>query len=98
MAIILPRILLNSAGAEYIRRFIIDEARILAVVGLHGNTFRPYTGIKTGILFLQKYTDEEKKKIREIKGKCEKEWFEFVKRMVRVCRTTKKRISGCGLG
>jgi len=78
MAIILPRILLNSAGAEYIRRFIIDEARILAVVGLHGNTFRPYTGIKTGILFLQKYTDEEKKKIREIKGKCEKEWFEFV--------------------
>ncbi len=78
MAIILPRILLNSAGAEYIRRFIIDEARILAVVGLHRNTFKSHTGIKTSILFLQKYTNEEKKKIREIKGKCEKEWFEFV--------------------
>lgn len=78
MAIVLPRVLLNSAGAEYIRRFIIDEARILAVVGLHRNTFKPHAGIKTSILFLQKYTDEEKKKIREIKVKCKGEWFEFI--------------------
>jgi len=78
MAIVLPQILLNSASAEYIRRFIIDEARILAVVGLHRNTFKPYTGIKTSILFLQKYTDEEKKKIQGIKIKCEREWFEFI--------------------
>ncbi|MBA7490252.1 hypothetical protein ES702_00787 [subsurface metagenome] len=81
MAIILPQSLLNSASAEYIRRFIIDEARILAVVGLHGNTFKPHTGIKTSILFLQKYTNEEKKKIQGIKVKCEREWFEFVERL-----------------
>jgi len=61
MAIVLPQVLLNSASAEYIRRFIIDEARILAVVGLHRNTFKPHTEIKTSILFLQKYTNEEKK-------------------------------------
>jgi len=78
MAIVLPQVLLNSASAEYIRRFIIDEARILAVVGLHRNTFKPHTGVKTSILFLQKYTNEEKKKIQGIKIKCEKEWFEFV--------------------
>ena len=81
MAIVLPQVLLNSASAEYIRRFIIDEARILAVVGLHGNTFKPHTGIKTSILFLQKYTNEEKKKIQGIKVKCEREWFEFVEQL-----------------
>ena len=81
MAIVLPQVLLSSASAEYIRRFIINEAIILAVVGLHKNTFKPYTGIKTSILFLQKYTDEEKKKIQGIKVKCEREWFEFVERL-----------------
>ena len=81
MAIVLPQVLLNSASAEYIRRFIIDEARILAVVGLHGNTFKSYTGIKTSILFLQKYTNEEKKRTQGIKVKCEREWFEFVERL-----------------
>ncbi len=79
MAIVLPQVLLNSASTEYIRRFIIDEARILAVVGLHRNTFKPHTGIKTSILFLQKHTNEGKKKIQGIKVKCEREWFEFVK-------------------
>ncbi len=81
MAIVLPQVLLNSASAEYIRRFIIDEARILAVVGLHRNIFKPHTGIKTSILFLQKYTNEEKKKIQGIKVKCEREWFEFAERL-----------------
>ena len=78
MAIVLPQSLLNSASAEYIRRFIIDKVRILAVVGLHRNTFKPHTGIKTSILFLQKYTNEEKKKIPGIKEKCEREWFDFI--------------------
>jgi len=78
MAIVLPQSLLNSASAEYIRRFIIDKARILAVVGLHENTFKPHTGIKTSILFLQKYTNEEKQKTQRIKVKCKGEWFKFI--------------------
>jgi len=81
MAIVLPQVLLNSASDEYIRRFIIDEARILAVVGLHRNTFKPHNGIKTSILFLQKYTNEEKKKIQGIKIICERGWLEFVERL-----------------
>src|SRR3990170_5795883 len=69
MAIVLPQGLLNNTNAEYIRRLIIEEARILAVVGLHGNTFKPHTGTKTSVLFLKKYTDEERQKIQEIKAK-----------------------------
>jgi len=78
MAIILPQGLLNSTNAEYIRRFIIDEARILAAVGLHGNTFKPHPGTKTSVLFLQKYTNEEKQKIQGIKEKYEGEWVDLI--------------------
>jgi type I restriction enzyme M protein len=78
MAIVLPQGLLNNTSAEYIRRFIIDEARILAVVGLHVNTFKPHTGTKTSVLFLRKYTDEEKEKIRQIRLKYGSEWQQFL--------------------
>jgi len=78
MAIVLPQGLLNNTNAEYIRRFVIDEARILAVIGLHGNTFKPHTGTKTSVLFLQKYTEEEKETIEAIKAKYEAECEEFV--------------------
>jgi type I restriction enzyme M protein len=78
MAIVLPQGLLNNTSAEYIRRFIIDEARILAVVGLHVNTFKPHTGTKTSVLFLRKYTDEEKEKIRQIRLKYESEWEQLL--------------------
>ena len=81
MAIVLPQGLLNNTNAEYIRRFIIDEARILAVVGLHGNTFKPHTGTKTSVLFLQKYTEEGKKEIQEIKAKYEGEWDDFIEEL-----------------
>jgi len=77
MAIVLPQGLLNNTNAEYIRRFIIDEARILAVVGLHVNTFKPHTGTKTSVLFLRKYTDEEKEKIQQMRLKYEEEWEKF---------------------
>jgi len=79
MAIVLLQGLLNNTNAEYIRRFIIDEARILAVVGLHVNTFKPHTGTKTSVLFLRKYTDAEKDKIQQIRIKYEGEWENFWK-------------------
>jgi len=81
MAIVLPQGILNNTSEEYIRRFVIDEARILAVVGLHGNTFKPHTGTKTSVLFLQKYTNEEKEKIQQIGVKYEGEWEEFLKNL-----------------
>jgi type I restriction enzyme M protein len=81
MAIVLPQGLLNNTNAEYIRRFIIDEARILAVVGLHVNTFKPHTGTKTSVLFLRKYTEEEKEKIQQLRLKYEDEWENFLKNL-----------------
>ncbi len=57
MCIVLPQGRFNNTSAEYIRRFISERARILAVVGLHGNTFKPHTGTKTSVLFLQKWND-----------------------------------------
>lgn len=81
MAIVLPQGLLNNTNAEYIRRFVIDEARILAAVGLHGNTFKPHTGTKTSVLFLQKYTDEEKEEIQQVRAKYEGEWEEFLEEL-----------------
>ena len=81
MAIVLPQGLLNNTNAEYIRRFIIDEARILAVVGLHVNTFKPHTGTKTSVLFLRKYTEEEKEKIQQLRLKYEDEWENFLENL-----------------
>lgn len=57
MAIVLPQGRLNNTSDKDIREFIADKARILAVVGLHGNTFKPHAGTKTSILFLQKWDD-----------------------------------------
>ncbi len=60
MAIVLPQGVLNNTNMEYIRNWIFDKARILAVVGLHVNTFKPHTGTKTSVIFLQKWADDEK--------------------------------------
>jgi len=60
MAIVLPQGVLNNTNMEYIREFLFDKARILAVVGLDINTFKPHTGTKTSVLFLQKWDEKEK--------------------------------------
>jgi len=58
MCIVLPQGRLNNVTDAYIRRFITKHARVLAVVGLHPNTFKPHTGTKTSLLFLQKWNDD----------------------------------------
>lgn len=54
-AIVLPQGVFNNTNMQRVREFLFDKARILAVVGLHGNTFKPHTGTKTSVLFLQKW-------------------------------------------
>lgn len=58
MAIVLPQGRFNNKTDEYIRDFIAERARTLAVVALHSNTFKPHTGAKTSVLFLQKWNDD----------------------------------------
>jgi len=55
MAIVLPQGNLNNLGTRPLRSWIADRARLLAVVGLHVNTFKPFTGTKTSVIFLQKW-------------------------------------------
>ncbi len=57
MAIVLPQGVLNNTNMENVREYLFEKAKILAVVGLHGNTFKPHTGTKTSVLFLQKWGD-----------------------------------------
>jgi type I restriction enzyme M protein len=58
LCIVLPQGRFNNTSDKRIREFIADKARILAVVGLQVNTFKPHTGTKTSILFLQKWNDD----------------------------------------
>mgnify|MGYP000907243485 CR=1 FL=1 len=57
MAIVLPQGRFNNVSDAYIRDFIAARCRILAVVGLHGNVFKPHTGTKTSVLLVQKWDD-----------------------------------------
>ena len=58
-AIVLPQGKFNNSSLSFIREWILKKARLLAVVGLHPNTFKPHTGTKTSVLFVQKYTQEQ---------------------------------------
>jgi type I restriction enzyme M protein len=60
MAIVLPQGRFNNSSDKNIRDFIAERCRILAVVGLSGNTFRPHTGTKTSVLLVQKWNDDPK--------------------------------------
>ena len=60
MAIVLPQGVFNNSNSEYVRKFILGKARILAVVGLDTHMFQPHTGTKTSVLFLQKWAENEK--------------------------------------
>ena len=58
MAVVLPQGRFNNSTDKRIRDFIAERCRILAVVGLHGNVFKPHTGTKTSVLFVQKWDDK----------------------------------------
>jgi len=65
MAIVLPQGNLNNIGTKALREWIMSKARILAVVGLGVNTFKPFTGTKTSVVFLQKWGGLAGKRIEE---------------------------------
>lgn len=58
MAIVLPQGRFSNSSDKVIREFIAERCRILAVVGLHGNVFKPHTNTKTSVLFVQKWDEK----------------------------------------
>jgi type I restriction enzyme M protein len=63
MAIVLPQGRFNNSSDKQIREYIAERCRILAVIGLHGNTFKPHTGTKTSVLFVQKWDEKRCPKV-----------------------------------
>lgn len=59
IGIVLPQGLFNNITDQAIRDFVNTRARVLAVVGLHPYTFKPFTLAKTSVLFLQKWKEGE---------------------------------------
>ena len=89
-AIVLPQGRLNNSSDLNIRNFIFDKARLLAVVGLNVFTFKPHTGTKTSVIFLQKYTPKEKARIEEVIAKHETEWTNYFQNKVMPLADKKK--------
>jgi len=67
IAIVLPQSRFNNTSDQRIRDFIMERARLLAVVGLDGNAFRPHAGVKTSVLFLQKWDKKINPKVEDYK-------------------------------
>ena len=65
MAIVLPQGVFNNTTMEWLRLWLFEKARILAVIDLEGNTFKlpppaKGTGTRTSVLFLQKWAANQK--------------------------------------
>lgn len=60
MAIILPDGVFGNPSDRYVWQFILENAKILAIVSLPPETFLPSTHIKTSVLFLEKTKNKEK--------------------------------------
>lgn len=54
MAIVLPRGIFKNYTDERVRRFLIERAKIKAVVSLSGSMFKPFTNTKTCVLFVER--------------------------------------------
>ena len=54
LAIVVPQGILANSGSSYLRHWLLENARVLAVIGLHPFAFLPYTGVKTSLLFVEK--------------------------------------------
>lgn len=63
IAIIIPDGILTNSNSHYVREFIVDKAKVEAIVSLPRDAFKNVgTSAKTSILFLQKYKEQGEKR------------------------------------
>ena len=86
-AIVLPQGKFNNSSLAFIREWILKRARLLAVVGLHGNTFKPHTGTKTSVLVVRKYTKDELAEIEKVEKEVEKDCPDYGKQIQKLLDT-----------
>lgn len=74
MGIVLPEGMFNNPSLRYVRDFVEDRAFIRAVVSLPQETFiSSGASVKASLLFLQKFTEEEKQRFDETYDKAKSE-------------------------
>jgi type I restriction enzyme M protein len=75
-AVVVPEgLLFGSTNAHTeLRRKLVDDYRLLAVISLPAGVFKPYAGVKTGVLVFQKPLSEQKKRPAD-----QKVWFYEIK-------------------
>ena len=59
LAIVLPDSILSNPGLLGVRRWILENSRVVASIDLPIETFEPHTGTQTSVLLLQKKTANE---------------------------------------
>ena len=74
MGIVLPEGVLNSSDLEKARELFEGKAKIKLIVSLPDEVFLSAGAtVKTSLVFLQKFTDEEKQKFEDKKRECKEE-------------------------
>lgn len=74
LAIVIPDGILTNASLQYVRDWIMDKFRVLAVVSLPQTTFMSTgAGVKSSVLFLRKRPWSFSKKLREAKESLQRE-------------------------
>lgn len=59
LGIVLPKSFLDTATFRASREYLFRNAKLLATVNLHKNTFQPDTGVRTCLVFLRKLKADE---------------------------------------
>ncbi len=74
MGIVLPEGIFNNPNALYVRQFAEDKAFLQAVISLPPETFvSAGASVKTSLLFLRKFTENESNKWQEVLQMCKDE-------------------------
>ena len=60
MAVVLPDGILGNDNLGYVRQYLINKARLIAVIDIPMETFQPNTQTKTSVMVLKKTKDIEK--------------------------------------
>lgn len=73
MAIVLPNGNFENPSLDYLRFYIKQKAKVLAIVNLPQETFIPFgTGVKTSLLFLEKDSNNEERRYQIFFGRVTK--------------------------
>ncbi|OEV02548.1 hypothetical protein AN218_33255 [Streptomyces nanshensis] len=74
MGIVLPDGILNNPSMSWLREYVEDRAKIIAVVSVPQEVFASSNAtVKTSLLFLQRFTDEEEHQFAELRAEATKE-------------------------